>query len=156
MVSSFFKKWERTGWSSVALLLLTVLAAKPVSAADQWLYAKTEHFEIVGNAHDWQARDLVVRLEEFRESFLKLFPGAPFRDPRTTVVLFRSDRSFNPYKPLYKGKPKEISGICSSHEDEVVIGMSTEGDFDRTLRLILHEYVHLPAACAWVSCAGVV
>jgi hypothetical protein len=130
------------------LIGLTVVAAcfaaLPVLAKDRWITAKTEHFEVLSNANESEARVLVAKLEQFREGFLTIAPGKPFREPRTTVVIFNRDRDFTPYKPLYNGKPKEnLVGVCSSQFDEVVIALSAERDLDRTITTIYHEYVHL-------------
>jgi hypothetical protein len=120
------------------------LAAISASARDQWLYANTGHFEVFTNARAGEARQLVARLEAFRENFLRVFHGAPFREPRVTVVIFDDQSDFLPYKPLYKGKPKEnLAGVFQGFPDEAVIALTTERDLDQTIPVIFHEYVHM-------------
>jgi hypothetical protein len=142
MVSNF---WRRVrGARPIGLLVASVGLALTTQAKDRWICAQTEHFEVLSNASEREARLLVARLEQFRETFLSIVPGKPFHEPRTTVVIFGSDRDFRPYKPLYNGKPKEnLAGVFRGAPDEVVIAMSTERELERTIPTIYHEYVHL-------------
>ncbi len=129
-------------WLAVVAAVLMTVCGLP--AKDRWLQARTEHFEVFTNAGERDARLLVAQLEQFRETFLAIRPGRPFREPRTTVVIFDSDRDFRPFKPLYNGKPKEnLAGVFHGNPDEVVIAMSTERDLEQTIPTIYHEYVHL-------------
>ena len=141
LVSNF---WRRVrGARLIGLLVAGIGLALTAQAKDRWICAQTEHFEVLSNASEREARLLVARLEQFRETFLSIVPGKPFREPRTTVVIFRSDHDFRPYKPLYNGKPKELAGVFHGSPDEVVIAMSTERELERTIPTIYHEYVHL-------------
>jgi hypothetical protein len=131
----------RSWWT--VLLGLSLLTARS-AARDQWLSASTGHFEVLTNASEREARVLVGRLEQFRENFLGILPGAPFHEPRTTVVIFRTEKDFRPYKPLYNGKPKEdLAGYFQGLPDEVVIALTTDRDLEQTIPVIYHEYIHL-------------
>jgi hypothetical protein len=132
-------------WRFAALLLAgLVLSFTSLHAKDRWLTATTGHFRILTNSNEREARTLVAQLEQFREVFLLAVPGQPFNEPKTTVVIFKSDKDFTPYKPLYQGKPKEsLAGVFKGGRDEVVIAMSTERELERTIPTIYHEYVHL-------------
>ncbi|ATC65045.1 hypothetical protein CMV30_14350 [Nibricoccus aquaticus] len=125
-------------------LLALLLVFTGESWAREWIYTNTGHFEVFTNSRPRDASVLIGRLEQFRENFLRILPGAPFREPRVTVVIFDSERDFRPYKPLYKGKPKEdLAGVFQGFPDEVVIALTTEMDLEQTIPVIFHEYVHL-------------
>jgi tetratricopeptide (TPR) repeat protein len=125
-------------------VLLALMSVSPGLARDKWLHAKTDHFEVFTNARESDAKILVARLEQFRDAFLQIVPGKSFREPRTTVVIFDSEKDFRPYKPLYKGKPKEnIAGVFQGAPDEVVIALTTERDLEVTIPTVYHEYIHL-------------
>jgi hypothetical protein len=59
-------------------------------------------------------------------------------------VIFKGQSDFRPYKPLYKGKPKEnLAGVFQGFPDEAVIALTTERDLDQTIPVIFHEYIHM-------------
>lgn len=132
----------------VALLLLALVAggaAVPLRAKEQWLVARTAHFEMFSSASEKESRRILAALEQFRANFLASFPLRGASEPRVTIVVFDSESQFRPYKPLYKGKPKEVAGYFLPAPDEVMIAMTTEGrggDLDPE-EVIFHEYVHL-------------
>jgi tetratricopeptide (TPR) repeat protein len=126
-----------------ALIGATLLCGPTLHGREKWLYASTEHFDVLTSSRESEARDLIEQLEQFRTTFLAIVRTRIVHEPRATVVIFRSDHDFDPYKPLYKGKPKSLAGVFQGGRDEVMIGLSTEREFDRTLRTIFHEYVHL-------------
>jgi TonB family protein len=124
-------------------LLGTILSS--ASAAERWLRARTAHFEMLSSASESESRRILTSLEQFRANFLASFPFRGASEPRTTIVLFDSDRQFRPYKPLYQGRPKEVAGFFLPGSDEVTIAMTTDvggGEMDVT-EVIFHEYVHL-------------
>src|SRR5262245_6387915 len=73
-------------------------------AADKWIGVRTRNFLLVGNASENQIRDVGRDLEEFRAALSLLFPrvGEP-SSVGTTVIVFKSDDSFKPYKPVFQG-----------------------------------------------------
>jgi len=86
--------------AAVALLVL----ALPVSAKDTWLSVRSKNFLLIGNASEKEIRQVGTRLEQFRYVFMQLFPKANLNTPvPTTVIVFKSDSSYKPFKPLYQG-----------------------------------------------------
>jgi hypothetical protein len=115
-------------------------------AREEWRHVRTENFEMLSAASEKKTRELVLQLEQFRASFIGTFGLRPAHEPRVTVVLFNSDRVFNPYKPTYQGKIKEVAGFFVGGTDEVVIALNTAAsgeDGDDPTETIFHEYVHL-------------
>lgn len=124
-------------------LLLIGWGASSGQARETWLYSQSDHFELLSSASEWEARKMLVDLEQFRASFLATIHLSSARDPRATVVLFDSDRQFDRVKPLYKGKPTDARGYCAGSRDETVIALIAGEAPAETREVIFHEYVHL-------------
>ena len=128
----------------VAAIALFVLAL-PVSAKDTWLSVRSKNFLLIGNGSEKEIRQVGTRLEQFRYVFLQLFPKANVNTPvPTTVIVFKSDNSYKPFKPLYQGKPNNnIAGYFQPGEDMNYITLTTEARPDSPFGIIFHEYTHL-------------
>ncbi len=79
-----------------AFLLLLALAPVPASAADRWLSAKTQHFDVLGNVGEGQLKRVALKFEQFRavldEVLIKGQGLAGPELPRPLVFVFK-DRS---------------------------------------------------------------
>jgi ankyrin repeat protein len=131
---------------SVALLItgvLFVLLASPVAAKDKWIKVRTKNFNIVSNADEAKARQLGLKLEQFRAVLGKILNLTNDASIPVSVLLFKSDDSFKPFKPLYNGKPANIAGYFQAGEDENTIALSVSNSDQRPLHTIFHEYTHL-------------
>ena len=123
-----------------ACLLAVVAQNTPVAAKDTWVSLRTKNFLMVGNASEKDIRRVGVKLEQFREVFTNLFPNTRFNSPvPTTVVVFKSDSSYGPFKP----KP-DVAGYFQPGPDVNYITLTTEvrGEQD-PFSVIFHEYIHL-------------
>jgi hypothetical protein len=125
---------------------LSLLAS--ASAREKWITARTDHFEIFSSASEREARDLLTRLEQFRATVLAIYQLPRFHDPKTTIVLFATDRQFEPYKTMFDGRPANVAGYCTGGFDETMIAMTADNHSDETEKIIFHEYVHLLLAAA--------
>ncbi|HEX8852793.1 MAG TPA: tetratricopeptide repeat protein [Pyrinomonadaceae bacterium] len=131
-------------FSLVVVFGLGALAPAHVSAKDTWMSVRSQNFFLVGNAPEKDIRRVAARLEQFREVFTRLFPNIKFNSPRpTTVIVFKSDGSYKPFKPVVEGKISEVSGYFQSGEDVNYITLTTERASQNPYRTIYHEYVHL-------------
>lgn len=131
---------------TLAIAVLGLAFAASLPAAEKWLYGHSAHFEMLSSAKEKDSRRLLVNLERFRENVLKFFPSRQLQEPKVTVVRFGSDSGFKPYKPRYKGKPKDVAGYFLNHPDQVYIAMCTDYDADENgdpEEIIFHEYLHL-------------
>ena len=115
-------------------------AALLVSAKDNWISLRSKNFLLIGNASEKQVRQVATRLEQFREVFSELFPGAVLSTPvPTTVVVFKSESSYRPFKPN-----SNTAGFFQSGDDVNYITLSVEaGDLQDPFSVIFHEYTHL-------------
>jgi len=126
---------------AIVFCFLTVLPAHdPVFAKDNWVSVRSRNFFLVGNASEKEIRQVGLRLEQFREVFSRLFSKANFNSPvPTTVVVFKSDNSYKPFKPN-----ANTAGYFQPGPDVNYITLSTElrGEQD-PFTVIFHEYTHL-------------
>jgi hypothetical protein len=71
-----------------------------MAAKDTWVSVRTNNFMLIGNAGEKDIRKVALKLEQFREVFTRLFPKIRFNTPvPTTVIVFKSDESYAPFKP---------------------------------------------------------
>ncbi len=111
-----------------------------LDAADKWLSIRSKNFLLVGNGSESQIRRVGRNLEEFRAGFAVLFPSTGQQSsPPITVIVFKDDASFRPFKPLYEGKPANVAGYFQAGSDANYIALT--GDTE-TPRVIYHEFVH--------------
>lgn len=140
---------------AVSLCLLVVVSQHTtVAAKDTWVSVRTKNFLMVGNASEKDIRRVALKLEQFREAFTNLFPNIRFNTPvPTTVIVFKSDSSFAPFKP-----GPNVAGYFQSGQDVNYITLTTEvrGQQD-PFSVIFHEYTHLlinntfPRAPVWFN-----
>jgi len=112
-----------------------------VWAKENWLMVRSKNFLLVGNASEKEIKQVGVRLEQFREVFSRLFTGANVKSPvPTTVIVFKSDSSYRPFKPI-----PNVSGYFQPGPDVNYITLTTEhrGVEQNTFNIIFHEYTHL-------------
>ena len=123
-----------------ALAIVILLVAQSGHAADKWTSARSKNFLFVGNATESQIRRVGRNLEEFRAGLALLFPAINQKSPLPiTVVVFKDDGSFRPFKPLYQGKPANVTGFFQSGTDANFIALSAD---IQTPHVIYHEFVH--------------
>ena len=68
------------------------------------------------------------------------FPGRHDLPP-VTVVIFKRDADFRPYKPLDRGQPAAVSGLFARTAYSDVIGLDGEATGIDVHHTILHEAV---------------
>src|SRR5689334_17943928 len=108
---------------AAALCLLFIVSLHtPVSARDTWVSVRTKNFFMIGNANEKEIRSVALKLEQFREVFTRLFPNIRFNTPvPTTVIVFKSDSSYAPFK-----SGANVAGYFQSGEDVNYITLTTE------------------------------
>ena len=126
------------------IFLLVQFSASITQGKDSWTKVQSENFVLVGNASERDIREVAVRLEQFRDAFSRLLTGFRINSSAATrVVVFKSNDAFDPFKPVYQGKPGNVAGYFQSGEDVNYITLTTEELADDPFRVIFHEYVHL-------------
>lgn len=126
----------------VALLASAAMCAVPTASAAAWTRLSSDHFVFVGDASEREIRNIARRLEQFRDVVGNVISSSATVSSSPTVVLvFRNDRSFTPFKPVFQGKPVEVSGVFAGSEDIDYIALNVEQDAD-AFGIIFHEYAH--------------
>src|SRR5437660_793470 len=130
----------RTAILGISIALLVTSAAASATAKDTWTSVHSKNFTLVGNASEKDIRLVANRLEQFRQVFSLLFPTITINSPvPTTVIVFKSDSSYKPFKVN-----PNVSGYFQPGEDVNYITLTTErASDDQPFRTIFHEYVHL-------------
>lgn len=133
---------RRIGFSLALSVCLLVVVSQhsTVAAKDTWVSVRTKNFLMLGNASEKDIRRVGLKLEQFREAFTNIFPNIRFNTPvPTTVIVFKSDSSYAPFKP-----GPNIAGYFQPGQDVNYITLTTEvrGEQD-PFSVIFHEYTHL-------------
>ena len=130
----------QTAILGVSIALLVTSAAASATAKDTWTSVHSKNFTLVGNASEKDIRLVANRLEQFRNVFGLLFPTITMNSPvPTTVIVFKSDSSYKPFKVN-----PNVAGYFQPGEDVNYITLTTEkSSDDQPFRTIFHEYVHL-------------
>jgi hypothetical protein len=99
------------------LLLAVHCSLLAVEGKDIWTKVRSNNFLLVGNASEKQINEVAVRLEQFREGFGLLTGFRSNPAVATRVIVFKSNDSFDPFKPIYQGRPSNVAGYFQSGED---------------------------------------
>ncbi|MBV9924676.1 MAG: DUF1570 domain-containing protein [Acidobacteria bacterium] len=131
---------------AAAAALFLLLAAQAAAAKDTWTSVRSQNFLLVGNASEKEIRQVATRLEQFRYVFTQLFPKVNFNTPvPTTVVVFKNDSAYKPFKPLADGRVVEVAGYFQSGQDVNYITLTPEraSGAENPYGTIYHEFTHL-------------
>lgn len=147
-----------------ALAALAALASPHASAARGetfgWVSVRSQNFTVVGEAREKDLRRVAVRLEEFRAALARLLPEGP-KDASapTTVIVFRDDAAYQPFKPVLGGQTASyVAGYFQPGAEVNYITLALDSDWSRGHASTLqHEHTHLlvnnyfPAAPLWLK-----
>src|SRR6266576_841885 len=124
----------------VAFCALGLVPNSTIQAKDTWTSVRSQNFQLIGNASEKDIRLVANRLEQLRTVFALLFPALKLNSPvPTTVIVFKSDSSYKPFKVN-----PNVAGYFQPGKDVNYITLTTErASEDRPFRVIFHEYVHL-------------
>ncbi len=131
----------RTKLFSVSLCLCGLFyLANTAAAADKWLSIQTKNFQLVGNANESDIRRVGRTFEEFRSALASVFPKVDQASSvPTTILIFKNDESFQPFKPLSKGQPANVVAYFQGGEDVNYIAVTSAMTSPAA---VFHEYVH--------------
>jgi tetratricopeptide (TPR) repeat protein len=129
--------------SWLALPLSASLLAT-AAGAPAWLRLDTPNFTIIGSVGQRELKSVAAEFERFRDAIGQLMgPGATATVVPAVVIVFASDKAFEPFKPLYRGKPIPADGLFVGTSEVNYIAVVSGR---RDVRPILHEYAHLMLA----------
>jgi len=108
-----------------------------------WIRLQAPNFLLLGDVSARDLRQVAERLEQFREALGVALPNAILTTPApTTVLVFETHKSYEPLKPRYQGKTRDLAGFFQAGEAVNYVTLTLEGGLDN-LGTIYHEYVHL-------------
>src|SRR3569832_942770 len=143
----------------IALVLIALFTFSSITAQtrDGWHSVRTNHLFVIGYSAPESLRRVAVWLEFFHAAFGRIVSRNVIDSSTpTTVIVFRDDASFTPFKPGYQGRPTSISGFFLPGDDVNYIALSLDPRGD-TYATAFHEYVHLhvkdniPGAPLWLN-----
>jgi tetratricopeptide (TPR) repeat protein len=131
--------------AQLVLLTFTHNSTKVVSQTrDTWRSVRTNNLLVIGNADAEKLRQVAAWLEFFHSAFARLVSRNVLdASVPTTVILFRDEASFTPFKPLYQGRPANVAGFFQPGEDVNYIAISLDPSERDPFSTAFHEYVHL-------------
>jgi hypothetical protein len=128
-------------------LLLPAAAVTPATTPrvppvrGNWLRVRTANFTLYGDATEAKIKDVGLEMEKLR-AVLASFKNGEARSPVPTVVLvFRDITQLDPYRPLYKGRPKPMGALFLQGHDGNFVALSAGWNLDAR-PFIYHEYLH--------------
>src|SRR5688500_19929270 len=98
----------------ISLLLSVFLTVSLVSngatvaaqTRDNWRSVRTNNLHVIGNADPEKLRQVAAWLEFFNSAFARSFSANFLAAPvPTTVIRFRAEPRFTPFKPLNQARP---------------------------------------------------
>ena len=122
-------------------------AQKPDGASQlsrEWKRLTTPSLTVVGNAREDDLRRAGLEMERFRRALGSFSSSLRLDSPvPTTVVVFRDDSAFTPFKPRFRGKVNDnVAGYFTAQPHVNYMVMAPSGQREFTMRVIFHEYTH--------------
>lgn len=122
---------------------LVLASATPTDAQPRWRTTRSEHFTAIGDAGDARLRDVLARLEQFREVLRRVSPGLNLTPPQPiVVVVFENQRSLKPFAPLYEGRPVDVGGVYVNGVTTHFMALDVARG-SLAYPVIFHEFAHL-------------
>jgi len=127
-------------------VLLAACAGFAGASSEQWMEASSEHFRLVTNSSEKQARHILDQFERMRWMFHTLFPRANV-DPVEPIVVIgaKNTRTFQTLEPadyLAAGQLK-LSGLFMRSYDKNYVLLRLDAQSAHPFATVYHEYTHL-------------
>jgi len=109
-------------------------------ADEKWIEIETANFLFFSNAGEGATKRVAEDLEELRAALAQLTQFELQSPVPTLIYVFKSDRSFTPYKMLYNDEPGAMSGYFADSENANYIAINAGSR--NASGIVFHEYVH--------------
>ena len=135
--------------------LVFALSASARDATDHWVELRSQHFVVLTDSNEKQARRIAGQFERMRAVFQLLMPAASDSAGSPIVVLAVKDRKgFQSLEPeAYLGKGKlDLAGYFLRAPDKNYIIVRLDAQGDHPFATVYHEYTHfmLRNASEWI------
>jgi hypothetical protein len=130
---------------SLTCALTAPAATQEPAHSRDWTRAHSPHFTAVGNASFQDMRVVLLELEGFRAALLRTWSGLRVTPDRpVTVVVFRDERAFAPFRPTAAGGERRegVVGYFLTTRDASYMVVAMHRDMRRTFQHLFHEYTH--------------
>lgn len=133
------------------LILFALLAAScglaAASSADQWVEVASDHFTVVTDSNEKQARHILDQFERMRWMFQTLFPSLNV-DPASPIVVVaaKNQKSFDALEPaayLAKGQLKLAGYFMKAPDKNYILLRLDAEEEENPYATVYHEYTHL-------------
>ncbi len=131
------------------LLCILFFLAAPLAALGQnappWLETKTEHFTVLTDAGDKQARHVAAQFERMHDLFAKLLPHATGDAGSPIVVLaLRSRKDMQALEPAayLQKNALDLAGLFMRKQDGNYILLRLDTNDEHAYSTVYHEYTH--------------
>ncbi len=128
---------------ALAAIGVSAFAAKSdLPRADKWVKVTTENFTLYSNATASRTRKTAVQLERFRQGLQRISTGFDLgADVPTTMILFKNDVTYEPYKRRRDGSVRNVAGyfLSGPFGNYMTLDISASS---RPMRVVYHEYFH--------------
>jgi TonB family protein len=130
-------------------LLLTIFAAFVTSMSgkdETWIEVRSEHFTVLSDSTEKQARHVADQFERMRIVFHDRFPKSSI-DPGAPIVVLaiKDEKGFRALEPeAYLGKGKlGLAGLFLRAPDKNYVLMRLDAPGEHPYAVVYHEYTHL-------------
>lgn len=106
------------------------------SAAPQWTYASSDHFEVYTTGGESRARQALASFERVHAFFTDYMGLSPAATRPTRLIVFSSEGEFKPYRANAVARAFYQAG--ADHDYIVLSSLDPDSQ-----RVVVHEYVHL-------------
>jgi tetratricopeptide (TPR) repeat protein len=140
---------------SIFFLFVVTLSAAARDGASHWSEVRSQHFVVLTDSNEKQARRVASQLERMRAVFHVLLPTASDSAGSPVIVLALKDKkAFQALEPeayLAKGQ-LELAGLFMRAPDKNYILLRLDAQGDHPYATIYHEYTHfmLRNASEWI------
>jgi hypothetical protein len=129
-------------WRHIALWAVVLLAlTQSASAAEQWNCIRSVNFELYTTSDVNVGRDTLVFFEEVRRAFTETLGVKLPINRQVTIISFRDDKAFAPYRPL--GNIAAYTESIGQHDYILMPNLTPEN-----YSIALHEFTHVVIAQA--------
>jgi hypothetical protein len=130
---------------TLTLALAGSTSAQVPAYSRDWTRVHSPNFTAAGNASFQDMRAVLLELEGFRAALLRTLPGLRVTADRpVTVVVFRDERAFAPFRPSAPTGERrgDVVGYFLATRDGNYMVVAMHRDMRRTFQHLFHEYTH--------------
>jgi tetratricopeptide (TPR) repeat protein len=127
-------------------VFLAALRGSMFAAPEQWIEVRSDHFTVITDSNEKQARHILDQFERMRWMFQTLFPQAN-PDPAAPIVVIaaKNEKTFDAMEPeayLARGQLK-LGGYFMQAADKNYILLRLDAEEEHPFAAVYHEYTHL-------------